>query len=83
LAQIEYTDVGGQLTSKLVYRYDAKNVLTEIQTYNGKGVLYQREIYNSDTNGNPTKISVYLVSEKFGGTVNELQTQSTITYSYK
>ena len=83
LSQIEYIEPDGKTKTKLVYRYDAgKGYLTEIDTYNANSVLYQREIYKNDGKGNPTSVSVYSVSEKFGGTVNELQKQSAYTYTY-
>ena len=83
LSQVEYVEPDGKIKTKIVYRYDAsKGYLTEIDTYNANSVLYQREIYKNDTKGNPTSVSVYFVSEKFGGTLNELQQQSAYTYTY-
>lgn len=83
LAQIEYIEIDGKTHSRCVYRYDTKGFLSEIQVYNSNNVLYQREIYKVDANGNPTTISTYAVSEKFGGTVSELQTQSGFSYTYR
>ncbi len=83
LTQIEYVESDGKTHSRHVYRYDTKGFLSEIQVYNSNNVLYQREIYKPDAQGNPTTISVYAVSEKFGGTVSELQTQSGFTYTYR
>ena len=83
LAQIEYIEIDGKAHSRCVYRYDTKGFLSEIQVYNSNNVLYQREIYKVDANGNPTTISTYAVSEKFGGTVSELQTQSGFSYTYR
>ena len=83
LTQIEYIESDNKTRTRHVYRYDTKGFLSEIQVYNSNNVLYERKIYKPDTHGNPTTISVYAVSEKFGGTVSELQTQSGFTYTYR
>lgn len=83
LAQIEYIEDKAQTRTRKVYRYDSKGFLSEIQIYNSNNVLYQREIFKPDAQGNPTTISIYAVSEKFGGTVSELQTQSGFSYTYR
>lgn len=81
LSAIEIFNSSGVKTSKLAYRYDASNYVSEVQTYTASGTLIQRDIYKVDAKGNPTKINVYAVAEKFGSTVNELQ--SITEYAYK
>ncbi len=80
ISQIDSYDELDELVSKAIFKYDANNVLTEIQTYNVRNVLVQRDIYKNDAQGNPTRISVYDIAQKFGTTVNELQSISEYTY---
>ena len=77
---IEEFDETDSFVKKHVYRYDESGALSEVQTYNASNVLCTREIYKNDSLGNPVRISVYAVAEKFGATVNELQSISEFAY---
>lgn len=81
LNTVEVFDDANVLISKTVYKYSSEGLLSEIHGYNGHNILVSRTIYKNDAKGNPTKISVYEISEKFGTIVNELQTIS--EYAYK
>jgi hypothetical protein len=63
------------------WRYDVNGGIAEIQATDAAGTLVQRDIYKCDAKGNPLKINMYTVAEKFGSTVNELQ--SITEYAYK
>lgn len=81
ISSIEDYNENDQLFTKSVFRYDASNFLTEVQIYNSKNILAQRKIFKNDAKGNATRISIYSISDKFGTTVNELQ--SITEYAYK
>lgn len=80
VSSIEEFDETDSFVKKHVYRYDESGALSEVQTYNPSNVLCTREIYKNDSLGNPVRISVYAVAEKFGATVNELQSISEFAY---
>lgn len=81
ISSVEEYDGFNNIREKTLYKYDANEVLAEVQVYNGVNVLIQRKSYRTDSRGNPTRISVYKVAQKFGTTVNELQ--SITEYVYK
>jgi len=81
LSQIETFDSTETSTGKSVYKYDDKGFISEVQVYY-EDTLTERNIYKNDANGNPTKITTYMVSEKFGSTVNELQAITEYIYKY-
>ncbi len=68
-----------------VFRYNADNLMTEITMYTASdsdSKVYERVILKYDDDGNVIKVSDYAVSEKFGGTVNELVYMADYTYSF-
>lgn len=75
-------DDGVTLLKKELFRYDAKNVLTEVATYAADNSLTLRQFYKYDAKGNVTKITTYSIAKKFGTTVNELVGMSDFTYKY-
>lgn len=83
ISEICYFDSDAKtLLKKEVYRYDSKNYLTEIATYDSKNVLFLRVFLKYDARGNVLKISTYNIAKKFGTTVNELVAMSDFTYQY-
>lgn len=73
-----------KLSGYCLYRYDnASSALAEIQVYEADGTLCGRVIYTCDAKMNPTMISVYTVSNKFGENCTELLTQTVILYKYR
>lgn len=82
LVQVEYFDAHKECTGKTIFRYDSAGVLTEEQQLNATKLLVARKIYKSDSMGNPTKVSLYSVAEKFGSIANELQGITEYSYKY-
>lgn len=76
----DYDEVS--VTKRELYRYDAKNVLTEIATYSADNTLYLRQFFKYDSHGNVNKITTYRIAKKFGTTVNELVGMSDFVYQY-
>lgn len=68
--------------TKIIYRYDANDNLTEVQSY-ASAELIAREIYKNDAKGRPVRISYYKVAQKFDTTVNELDYICDIVYASK
>lgn len=72
-------------TTQLVFRYNANDELVEITTYNvleaGPKVV-GRTIIKYDEKGNVSKISDYVIAEKFGTTVNELVYMADYSYGF-
>ena len=56
-------------------------MLSEIQIYATDTDIIERDIFKNDAEGNPVRVSVYSIAEKFGSTANELV--SITDYSYK
>ena len=81
LAQTENIGADGKIVSRTLVVYDDKAFVKEIQEYDGEGNVTQRAIYKNEVSGNPIKVTTYSVSEKFGGTVNELI--DIVEYVYK
>jgi len=72
-------------TVQNVFRYSAAGQLTEITTYKVRETgnkLTDRKIIKYDDKGCVTKVSDYVVSDKFGGTVNELVDMAEYTYTF-
>lgn len=68
-----------------VFRYSNAGLLIEITSYENNesgNKVTKRTILKYDDDANLTKVSDYLVSEKFGGTVNELVNIIDYTYSF-
>lgn len=72
-------------TTQRVFRYNANDDLVEITTYNvleaGPKVC-GRTIIKYDDKGNVSKISDYVIAEKFGTTVNELVYMADYSYGF-
>lgn len=70
-----------KITTLNVFRYSSNNVLNDIITYDNNKQITNRLMIKYDTLGNIAKVSSYNVAEKFGTTVNELQSISEYVYS--
>lgn len=70
-----------KITTLKVFRYSSNNTLSDIITYDSNKQITNRLMIKYDTLGNIAKISSYDVAEKFGTTVNELQSISEFVYS--
>ena len=82
VSKIDSFEAEGKLTEKVTFVYTPTGALKEIQTSNADNVLYERILYVPDSQGNPKKSYTYKVSQKFGGTVNELVSTSDYTFNY-
>lgn len=80
ISLIENIDSDGNKAGKTVYRYDANDFISEIQIYATDTELIERDIFKTDAKGNPVRVSIYSIAEKFGATANELI--SITDYSY-
>ena len=73
-------------TIKKIFRYSDKGLVTEVTTYkvvsDSANIVTERLVLKYDAQNQISKISNYLVSEKFGTTVNELNYMADYTYSY-
>lgn len=78
---IENFDSERNKAGKTVYRYDANNFISEIDIYATDTDLIERDIFKNDEKGNPVRISIYSVAEKFGTTTNELVSISDFAYT--
>lgn len=74
-----YNALGG-LIEKVVYRMNADGLRSEEIIYNSENVVTVRKLWRYDEKQNPSRITTYNVSDKFGATVNELV--SIIEFSY-
>lgn len=81
LSDIEWFDEAGTAFKRLSFVYDDNNFISEVRVFLD-GEVTERHIYKTDSNGNPTRISFYTVSEKFGGLYNELYHMEEFTYDY-
>lgn len=74
-----------EVSTQKVFRYSTAGILTEVTTYelyeSGNKVC-ERMILKYDDDNNLSKISDYMVSEKFGGIVNELVYMADYTYTF-
>lgn len=82
VSEITYWNSEGNVSSRVVFRFDEKFTLTEVQTYSSTNKLVQRVIYKYDEKGNVLRTTTYAVSEKFGGTVNELTAINEFAFNY-
>lgn len=84
IINIENYNDKNEYTGKKAWRYDEKGAVIEEQYFNRSNVVIQRDVYSykNDINGNPTRISSYTVSEKFGETTNELNFVTDYSYKY-
>ncbi len=68
-----------------VFRYNANDELVEITTYNvfeAGSKVCNRTIIKYDDKGNVSKITDYVIAEKFGTTVNELVYMADYSYEF-
>lgn len=63
-----------------IFRYGTNGLLNEITTYSAQKEVIERLSLKYDDAQNITRISDYVVSQKFGTTVNELISQSEFSY---
>lgn len=84
IINIEYYNEKNEYTGKKAWRYDEKGAVIEEQYFNKSNIVTQRDVYTykNDVNGNPSRISSYVVAEKFGETTNELRFVTDYSYKY-
>lgn len=82
IASIKYFDGLSLQKEEEVFRYNNDGSLKEITTYNNDKQITKRVTVEYDSNGNPKKVSEWLVAPKFGTTVNELTGMYEYKYNY-
>lgn len=64
-----------------MFRHDENGFVNEIQIYATDTDLIERDIIKTNADGDPVRISVYSIAEKFGATANELVSITEYTYN--
>ncbi len=81
LSAIENLDSDRKKAGKTVFRHDEKGFVNEIQIYATDTDLIERDIIKTNDDGDPVRVSVYSIAEKFGATANELVSITDYTYN--
>lgn len=81
LSAIENLDSDRKKAGKTVFRHDENGFVNEIQIYATDTDLIERDIIKTNADGDPVRISVYSIAEKFGATANELVSITEFTYN--
>lgn len=77
-----FTENNDEFFEKEIFRYDEKNLLTEIATYTNANQLSARKFFKYDSRGNISKVTTYNITKKFGTTQNELVDITEFSYQY-